>query len=202
VQWKPEIGKSDVTADRLFDETHIYWNLNGFRSRFTTGELVNLINRYRPTTLALGEIKTSLLDVEGPQDLQYILRGLGYPYCIWNWCTRPAVDGSKGSGNFGIAVFSRTPLTDVRYGVGHSTLDKEGRTITAIVNGRPFIWIYAPSSRLNETDPRNALKLEYIEALATHTVDVRRDSNANPYLFGDLNVARRSADCSLHIDEG
>jgi hypothetical protein len=75
VQWKPDDVPIliDVSITQSYDETHIYWNLNGLRSRFNTGDLINLITRYRPTTLALGEIKTSLLDVDSPQDLQYIL---------------------------------------------------------------------------------------------------------------------------------
>jgi exodeoxyribonuclease-3 len=154
------------------------------------------------SSFTTGEIKTSLLDMESPQDLQYILRGLGYSYCIWNWCTQPGTDGSRGSGNFGIAVFSRVHLLNVRYGIGHPLIDQEGRTITAVVNGRPFIWVYAPSSRLTNDDPRNTVKLKYLAVLATHTTNVRRDIGIAPCLFGDFNIARHKADCSLKIDEG
>jgi exonuclease III len=114
----------------------------------------------------------------------------------------PTADGSKGSDNFGTAVFSRVPLLKVRYGIGHPSLDKVGRNITAIVNGRPFIWIYAPTSRMTIDDPRNDLKVEYIDVLSVHTANVRRDTGVDPFLFGDFNVARRRVDCSLHIDEG
>jgi exonuclease III len=51
-------------------------------------------------------------------------------------------------------------------------------------------------------DPRNDLKVEYIDALSAHTANVRRDTGVDPFLFGDFNVARRTVDCSLHIDEG
>jgi exonuclease III len=39
-------------------------------------------------------------------------------------------------------------------------------------------------------------------ALTTHTANIRIETGSPPYLFGDLNIARASADCSTSIDEG
>jgi hypothetical protein len=63
-------------------------------------------------------------------------------------------------------------------------------------------WIYAPTSRMTIDDPRNEIKVEYIDALTAHTANVRRDTGVKPFLSGDFNIARHTVDCSLHIDEG
>jgi hypothetical protein len=150
----------DVDYDFSNREKHMSWNANSLNQRFDSGDLINLLVAHKPTTISISEIKTSLVDFSDPEGLQHVLKTLGYRYCAFNWCTQAQANGTKGSGNFGIAVFSRVPLLDLHFGVGHERLDKEGRAITATIGERTFVWVYAPCSRFDVDAERSILRRE------------------------------------------
>jgi exonuclease III len=120
-------------------EKYMSWNANSLQKRWDSGDLIELLVRHDPTTIAVSKIKTSIADFKDQTSLRHVLKSIGYAYCIFNWCTQTQQNGTKGSGNFGIAIISKTPLTAVRFGIGHDRLDKEGRAITATVNGHTFV---------------------------------------------------------------
>ena len=191
VQWRSK-AKPKLKAD---SEIHITWNVNGLRQRWNSGELIDFITKYNPTTLHLTEIKTDLYGLKCPDELRHTLRHFGYSFCIWNWCTK-TIAGNKGSGNFGSAVFSKLPFTGVTYGMNHQDTDTEGRVITATVAKRNFIWVYAPCSRTDDNAPRSLLRTTFDKALTNHYKKIKLDRGKDTYIMGDLNVAPTPSDCT------
>ena len=78
--------------------TLISFNINGIRARLH--QLETLLEKYRPTLLGLQETKVQ--DSEFPEQA---VRDLGY---------HPYYFGQKG--HYGVALLTREPLEDVRYG--------------------------------------------------------------------------------------
>jgi len=195
VQWTSH----DPQHTEIDSETHITWNVNGLRQRWNSGELIDFITKYNPTTLHLTEIKTDLQGLRCPDELRHTLHYFGYSFCIWNWCTK-AIAGNKGSGNFGSAVFSKLPFTGVKYGMNHNDTDNEGRLITASVANKNFIWVYAPCSRSDDKAPRSLIRKSFDDALTKHYGDISSSRSTNPtYIVGDLNVAPSTTDCTTHF---
>ncbi len=104
-------------------------------------------------------------------------------YCsYWNYAEKKGYSGT--------AVFTRKKPLSVRFGIGKSELDGEGRLITLEFEGFYFLTVYTPNSQreLARLDFRmkweNAF-LEYIKAL---------DSEKPVIFCGDLNVAHNEID--------
>ena len=162
-----------------------------------TGDLVRLIERYKPTTLHLSEIKLSLGAMDSPWELQRVLFALGYKHCIFNWCTNPGPKGTPGHGNYGTAVLSKVWLKDVLYGLGPDDKDGEGRAITATTPNERMIWLYKPCSNWDPNDPRNAKRAAFDERLGRHYKREKATMGDKPvYVGGDLNIAPTAADCT------
>jgi exonuclease III len=105
----------------------------------------------------------------------------------------------KGSGNFGIAVISKVPLTKLRFGVNHERLDREGRAITATIGERTFVWVYAPCSRFEPDAEHSLLRKEWNEALSTHCKAIKELEGTSPFIMEDLNVAPTVLDCTRSV---
>ena len=204
-QWTPEHGHVQwvnsgddraITTPDTTVMTHASWNVNGLKGRWRSGELVQFIMRYKPTTLFLSEIKTDLASMQSPWELKHVLQGLGYVHCVWNWCITKSAEGHKGSGNFGTAVFSQVPLSNVRFGIGHESLDKEGRVITAEVGDDAFIWSYVPCSRWDDEEHRSIMRKEYDSRFFEYYGEVQTVTTGNVFSFGDHNIAPTNGDCS------
>ena len=204
VQWDaqglpaPEFAR-EVANDTATHETHMAWNANDLRSRWQAGDLVRLLLAHTPDTLAISEIKTSLLDFDDPKGLRHVLANLGYPHCAFNWCTTARPDGTKGTGNFGIAVLSRHPLRNVHFGIGHDALDKEGRCITGTVCGKTFVWPYAPCSRFDDAAERSKLRVAWDTTFHAYCTRLRERYGHAPFVFGDINLAPTDYDCTRNV---
>jgi exonuclease III len=180
-------------------EVHKAWNANSLNQRFDSGDLINLLMAHNPTTTSISEINTSLIDFRDPEGLRHILKTLGYGFCAFNWCTQTQQNGTKGSGNFGIAVISKVPLTNLRFGVNHERLDREGRAITATIGERTKVWVCVPCSRFEPDAERSLLRKEWNEALSTHCKTIKELEGASPFIMGDLNVAPTVLDCTRSV---
>jgi exonuclease III len=154
---------------------------------------------HNPTTISISEIKTSLIDFRDPEGLRHILKTLGYGFCAFNWWTQTQQNGTKGSGNFGIAVISKVPLNNMRFGVNHERLDREGRAITATIGERTFVWVYAPCSRFEPDAERSLLRKEWNKALNTHWKTIKSLEGTPPFIMGDLKVAPTVLDCTRSV---
>jgi hypothetical protein len=150
--------------------SHASWNVNGIRPRYRSGELIEFISRYKPTTLNIKEIKTDIAGIESPWELQHMLHALRYVHCVWSWCTAELKNTKRTSGNFGSAVFSKLPLIKVEFGMSldNNELDKEGRVITASVGNDTFIWCYTPCSRFTEEEPRSQMRKQFDKEMYAH----------------------------------
>jgi exodeoxyribonuclease III len=204
VQWVDQESIKAAQAAIVDSEiiTHAAWNVNGLKSRYRTGELIEFITKYKPTTLHLSEIKTDLAGIESPWELKHMLHALGYIHCIWNWCTSPLDTSTRSCGNFGTAIFSKIPLENIQYGFGDDTtaIDREGRVITATTGTDTFIWCYTPCSRWTEEESRSQTRKEFDKSMHKHHKRVNDERGGNVYMFGDMNVAPTEGDCSPSIN--
>jgi exonuclease III len=99
-------------------------------------------------------------------------------------------------------VFSKLALNNVKYGIGHSELDQEGRTITADVGeDSTFIWTYTPCSSLRSDPHRDTRRKEYDSCLREHVKRIQLERNRDTYVCGDHNIAPRNNDATRKFIE-
>ena len=156
------------------------WNVNSIRTRVV--RTVEFAVREDIDVLAMQEIKCK------PEQFPYApFEEAGYHVEVhglnqWN----------------GVAIASRTPMTDVRtafdgmpgFAKGHEGPDapQEARALGAIVNGVRVWSLYVPNGRSLD-DPHLAYKLHWLEALRTATAAELAASPALPLaLVGDFNI--------------
>jgi exodeoxyribonuclease-3 len=160
------------------------WNVNSLKARFE--KLVWWVERASPDVLLLQETKCADADV--PRDA---LAKLGYEV---------AHHGSGGRN--GVAILSRTPISDVETNFGEPLKEKtadisdaeplaEARMITAVVGGVRVASLYAPNGR-TVGSPFYEAKLAWFDRLA-RWLETRRKEEPLA-LGGDFNVAPTDAD--------
>ena len=150
----------------------ISWNVNGLRACMGKG-FEEFFSSCGADIFCVQETKlqSGQIDFE-PQ---------GY-YSYWNYAEKKGYSGT--------AVFTRQKPLSVRFGIGKSELDGEGRLITLEFEGFYFLTVYTPNSQreLARLDFRMKWEdafLEYIKAL---------DSEKPVIFCGDLNVAHNEID--------
>ena len=150
----------------------ISWNVNGLRACMGKG-FEEFFSSCGADIFCVQETKlqSGQIDFE-PQ---------GY-YSYWNYAEKKGYSGT--------AVFTRKKPLSVRFGIGKSELDGEGRLITLEFEGFYFLTVYTPNSQreLARLDFRMKWEdafLEYIKAL---------DSEKPVIFCGDLNVAHNEID--------
>ena len=169
---------------------HISWNGNGIRARWTKGDLMNVITREEPDTLHIGETKTGIDGLANPEELRQLLAMHGYKHMAFQWnTTKPKGTAKTSSGNFGSAVFSKLPLENLRFGLGHTDLDKEGRVITATIGTETFIWTYHPCSAMTKDGIRTKARERFDHLFERHYRRMVRERGGNVHAMGDFNVA-------------
>ena len=150
----------------------ISWNVNGLRACMGKG-FEEFFSSCGADIFCVQETKlqSGQIDFE-PQ---------GY-YSYWNYAEKKGYSGT--------AVFTRKKPLSVRFGIGKSELDGEGRLITLEFEGFYFLTVYTPNSQreLARLDFRMKWEdafLEYIKTL---------DSEKPVIFCGDLNVAHNEID--------
>ena len=147
------------------------WNVNSLRVRLP--HLLDWLRDARPDVACLQETKTE--DANFPVAE---LRAAGYESVF---CGQKAYNG--------VAILSRSPITDVAHGIP-DFVDDPKRCIHATIGGIRVVCLYAPNGEAPGTE-KYAYKLRWYEAL---TRWLKEAKNPNLAVLGDMNVAPEDRD--------
>jgi exodeoxyribonuclease III len=147
----------------------ITWNVNSIHARLP--RVTALLARYRPDLACLQEIKTTTEEFPAAD-----LAAVGY---------RAAVYGQGGRN--GVAVLSRTELTDVADGFAGDPAPEQARVLSVTADRMRVVTVYVVNGR-QVGAPEYELKLRWLDALTNWLRSTYRA--ASPLLIlGDFNVA-------------
>jgi exodeoxyribonuclease-3 len=149
------------------------WNVNSLKVRLA--HLLDWLAEAKPEVACLQETKTE--DANFPVAE---LRAAGYQAV---YCGQKAYNG--------VAVLSRSPITDVTHGIP-DFVDDPKRCIAGTVNGMRIVCLYAPNGEAPGTE-KYAYKLRWYEALARWLRQAVRET-PNLAVLGDMNVAPEDRD--------
>ncbi|MEN2768825.1 exodeoxyribonuclease III [Ornithinibacillus xuwenensis] len=150
----------------------VSWNVNGLRACVRKGFL-DYFNEVDADIFCVQETKL--------QEGQITLDLPGY-FQYWNYAERKGYSGT--------AVFTKKKPLSVKYGLGTSESQPEGRIITLEFEEFFLINVYTPNSQRDLA--RLAVRLEWEDALLEH---VKEHDKIKPVILcGDLNVAHHEID--------
>jgi exodeoxyribonuclease-3 len=152
------------------------WNINSIRAR--TDRLVTWLSSERPDVLCLQETK-----VEDSGFPMAALTSLGYEVAIYG----------QRSYN-GVAIASKTPLSDVSRGFGDGEADDEARLIAATVDGLRVICVYVPNGQ-DLASEKFGYKLAWYKRLRRY-LDTHAKATDRLVVCGDTNVTFDDLDVS------
>ena len=149
------------------------WNVNSLKIRLS--HLLDWLADTRPDVVCLQETK-----IEDDKFPAAELRAAGY-HAVY--CGQKAYNG--------VAILARTPISDVAHGIA-GFADDPKRVISASVEGRRFICLYAPNGQAPGTD-KYSYKLRWYDELTRWLGD---ELKRTPQLavLGDMNVAPEDRD--------
>ncbi|MGI9521885.1 MAG: exodeoxyribonuclease III [Hyphomicrobiaceae bacterium] len=155
------------------------WNINGIKARLPA--LLKWLETFQPDVLCLQEIKS--VDVGFPREP---IEDLGYNI---------ALHGQKSFN--GVAILSKTLLSDVCVGLAGDETDTQARYLEATVatDGSPIrvASIYLPNGNPVSTD-KYPYKLAWMDRLIAHAETLLADE-LPVLLAGDYNVIPEPEDC-------
>jgi exodeoxyribonuclease III len=152
------------------------WNVNSVKAR--KERLLAWLAKHQPDVLCLQELKC--------QDAQFPFeetKALGY---------HAAVHGQKTYN--GVAILSRTPLSDVSTGMHDDEDDPQARVIAANVGDVRVVSIYVPNGGEPDSD-KHTYKLRWLERLRAY-LKAHESCHAQLAVCGDLNIAPTALDVS------
>ncbi len=150
----------------------ISWNVNGLRACIEKGFL-GFLQSEMPDILAVQETKMQ------PDQLSVPFEG----YHLY-------INSAEKKGYSGTMVLSKNEPLHVSYGIGHETLDLEGRAITLEFPTFYFLNVYTPNAQ--EGLKRLALRTEWEDSLLCY---IKSLDEKKPVIYcGDLNVAHEEID--------
>ena len=149
------------------------WNVNSLKVRLP--HLLDWLSAAKPDVVCLQETKT--------EDANFPRRELEHAGYHAVYCGQKAYNG--------VAILSRTPITEVAHGIPDFADDPK-RTIAATIDGMRIVCLYAPNGQEPGSD-KYAYKLRWYGALARWLRDelARRPRLA---VLGDMNVAPEDRD--------
>jgi len=158
------------------------WNVNSIRTRLT--QLKGWLEEVQPDLLCIQETK-----VADPFFPQGELEENGYQVCFY---------GQKSYN--GVALISRHPLEDVRYGLKAelpndskvNNFEAQKRIISALVNGIRFVNIYVPNGSSLKSE-KYIYKIEWLQCLERY-LKAQRERDEPLCILGDFNIALESRD--------
>lgn len=150
------------------------WNVNSVKAR--RERLLAFLEREQPDCLCLQELKA--VESEFPH-ADVTQAG----YCA-------AVHGEKAYN--GVAILSRTPLSDIRKGMEGDSDGLEARTISAKIGTTRILSVYVPNGGEVGSD-KYAYKLQWLGRLRSQVARLISET-PDLILCGDLNVAPDSRD--------
>ena len=146
------------------------WNVNSLRVRLP--HLLRWLDESQTDVVCLQE--TKLVDSQFPADA---LREAGWEHLVWQG--EPTYNG--------VAIVSRYPLEDVRFGL-HPDVDRDQkRFVSATVQGIRVIGVYVVNGKRVGSE-HFAWKLQYLDALLNHLQE-HCDPAQPLMLCGDMNIA-------------
>jgi exodeoxyribonuclease-3 len=154
----------------------ISWNVNGIRAAERKGFL-DWLQAAQPDIVGLQETKAQ------PEQLSAALRSPEGYHSFW-------ASGER-KGYSGVALYSRVPPREVRYGLGIDAFDREGRTLIADFDDFVFITTYIPNG--GNDHARVPFKMGYKAALLG-TCERLRGQGRSVILCGDINTAHHEID--------
>ncbi len=156
------------------------WNVNGLRAILKKG-FDDFLACENPDVLCLQETKISA-------DLVDYFAFAGYPNVYWNCAEKKGYSGT--------AILSKTVPESIRYGIGISKHDREGRVITAEFDDYSLVTVYTPNSQNHDANNRPR-RLDYrtLEWDVDFLAYLKELEQSKPVIFcGDLNVAHNEID--------
>ncbi|MCJ7605548.1 MAG: exodeoxyribonuclease III [Dehalococcoidales bacterium] len=156
--------------------TLLSWNVNGIRAAQKKGFL-DWLGNVSPDILCIQETKAK------PEQLDDELKEPPGYRTFWNWPER--------KGYSGVAVYTREEPMDVRYDLGSSDVDIEGRVIVAEYPGFTLFNIYYPNG--SRSPERLAYKMLFYDEFLKYA-DSLKESGKKLVICGDLNTAHKEID--------
>ena len=150
----------------------VSWNVNGLRACVRKGFL-DYFETVDADIFCVQETKLQ----EGQIDLQLE----GYMQ-YWNYAVKKGYSGT--------AVFTKEEPIAVKYGVGDSEVEEEGRILTLEFPQFFLVNVYSPNAQRDLA--RLPLRLEWEEAMRAYLKEL--DARKPVVLCGDLNVAHQEID--------
>jgi len=150
------------------------WNVNSVRARLE--RLLAWLGREQPDVVCLQELKVTDADFPRAE-----IEAAGW---------HAAVHGQKTYN--GVAILSRTALTDVRAGLGDGVADEEARLLSAFAGTTRVVSAYVPNGKVVGSD-KWAYKLEWLRRLRGYLDRTAKPADAL-VLCGDFNVAPEDRD--------
>lgn len=150
----------------------ISWNVNGIRACVQKG----FLDFFREADADIFCIQESKM-----QEGQLTLELEGY-YQYWNYAEKKGYSGT--------AIFTKQEPLSVRYGIGISEHDREGRVITLEFDNFYMVTVYTPNSQdeLKRLDYRMQWETDFLAYLKG------LEEKKGVIFCGDLNVAHREID--------
>ncbi len=155
------------------------YNVNGIAARLP--RLLEWLQGFSPDAVVLQEIKC--VDEKFPR---LEIEALGYQVETF---------GQKSFN--GVAILSKTPITDLARGLPGDPLDEQSRYIEGTVGGILVCGLYLPNGN-PQPGPKYEYKLAWMDRLITHARQLL-NSEKPVVLLGDYNVCPTSDDV---FDEG
>ncbi|CAM3758341.1 exodeoxyribonuclease III [Aeromicrobium ponti] len=150
----------------------VSWNVNGIRACVKKG-FIDYFNDVDADIFCIQESKLQ----EGQIDL--ILEGY---HQYWNYAIKKGYSGT--------AVFTKKEPLSVRYGLGDSETEPEGRILTLEYEEFYLVNVYTPNSQRDLA--RLPYRLEWEERIREYLLEL--DQVRPVILCGDLNVAHQDID--------
>ena len=154
----------------------ISYNVNGIRAAMNKGFIDWLVSE-NPDIIGLQEVKADLSQINPA-----IFEDLGYEI-YWY----PAVK----KGYSGVAILTKIKPKSIKYGMGFSKYDDEGRMLQANFEDFSFISAYFPSGTTG--DVRQGFKYEFLDDISGYMQNLRKE-NPKLILSGDYNICHKAVD--------
>jgi exodeoxyribonuclease-3 len=155
----------------------ISYNINGIRAAIKKN-VVDWIKSVDADVICLQEVKAEISQIDTG-----IFEQLGYQHIYWN----PAVK----KGYSGVAVLSRLPGSEVKYGIDNPKYDIEGRAVAIDIGDINILNVYMPSGSSGEE--RQQYKYEWLADFASYVENYRK-SKPNLVICGDYNICHQAID--------